>query len=339
MTSYCRVGVDDSLRKLCSGEEEEAMILVGGEALVDLVPAPETVPGELGPLLPLPGGGPYNVAITAGRLGASVRFLSRLSTDSFGDALLRRLELSGVDTSMVQRGPEPTTLAVAGIAADGSARYSFHVEGTADREVAHPGPLPDDIRIVSLGTLSLLLEPGASRYERLLREHSGAGGLTVLDPNIRPAMVTDATAHRDRFASWLPDIGLLKLSIEDAEWLADGSGKDADGAVADWLGRGPAAVVLTRGGDGIVVRTGGGAEVEVPTVPTAVVDTIGAGDTVHGALLWWLSHHGTTSAEALRAVDADAWRDALTFAARAAAVTVSRAGAEPPYAAELAVRP
>ncbi|MFC4854218.1 carbohydrate kinase family protein [Actinophytocola glycyrrhizae] len=311
------------------------MILVGGEALVDLVPAPGTVPGELGPLLPLPGGGPYNVAITAGRLGAPVRFLSRLSTDSFGDALLRRLELSGVDTAMVQRGPEPTTLAVAGIAADGSARYSFHVEGTADREVEHPGRLPDEIKIVSLGTLSLLLEPGASRYERLLREHTG---LTVLDPNIRPAMVTDATAYRARFASWLPDIGLLKLSIEDAEWLAGDTGGDAGRAVADWLGRGPAAVVLTRGGDGLVVCTADGTEVEVPTVPTAVVDTIGAGDTVHGALLHWLHENGTTTAEGLRAVGADAWRAALTFAARAASVTVSRAGAEPPYAAELALR-
>ncbi|WP_184816607.1 carbohydrate kinase family protein [Actinophytocola algeriensis] len=315
------------------------MILVGGEALVDLVPAPGTVPGELGPLLPLPGGGPYNVAITVGRLGAPVRFLSRLSTDSFGDALLRRLELSGVDTSMVQRGPEPTTLAVAGIAADGSARYSFHVEGTADREVAHPGPLPAEIKIVSLGTLSLLLEPGASRYEQLLRDHSGSGGLTVLDPNIRPAMVTDATAYRARFASWLPDIGLLKLSIEDAAWLAGGSqGGDTDKAVAEWLSLGPAAVVLTRGGDGIVVRTAGGVEVEVPTVPTAVADTIGAGDTVHGALLSWLCHNGITTPETLRTVDADAWRAALTFAARAASVTVSRAGAEPPYAAELAVQ-
>ena len=312
------------------------MIVVGGEALVDLVPAPETVPGELGPLLPLPGGGPYNVAITAGRLGAPVRFLSRLSTDSFGDALLRRLELSGVDTSMVQRGPEPTTLAVAGIATDGSARYSFHVEGTADREVAHPGPLPAEVEIVSLGTLSLLLEPGASRYEQLMRDHSDRGGLTVVDPNIRPAMVTDATAYRTRFASWLPQIGLLKLSIEDAEWLAEGS---ADKAVAGWLGLGPAAVVLTRGGDGIVVRTDGGVEVEVPTVPTTVVDTIGAGDTVHGALLSWLHNNGTTTPETLRTVDAEAWRDALAFAATAASITVSRAGAEPPYAAELARQP
>jgi fructokinase len=310
------------------------MILVGGEALMDLVPAPTTRPGELGPLLPLPGGGPYNVAITLGRLGAPVRFLSRLSTDGFGTALVDRLALSGVDTSVVQRGPEPTTLAVAGIGQDGSARYSFHVEGTADREVAYPGPLPADVAIVSLGTLSLVLEPGASVYERLLREHAGRGLLTVVDPNIRPAMIADPAAYRARFTSWLPDVGLLKLSVEDVAWLAGG---DADKAVDGWLDQ-VAAVVMTRGADGLVARAAG-VEVEVPTVPAAVVDTIGAGDTVHGALLFWLHRAGISTPDGLRAVGADAWREALTFAAKAASITVSRAGAEPPYAAELGVQP
>jgi fructokinase len=306
------------------------MILVGGEALVDLVPAPVTRPGELGPLLPLPGGGPYNVAITVGRLGAPVRFLSRLSSDGFGAALLDRLRLSGVDTTMVQRGPEPTTLAVAGIGPDGSARYSFYVQGTADREVRHPGPLPGEVAILSLGTLSLVLEPGASTYERLLREHTG---LTVVDPNIRPALTT--AAYRERFASWLPDIGLLKLSIEDAVWLADG---DPHRAVKGWLAQGPVAIVMTRGADGIGVRTAAGDDVMVPTPPATVIDTIGAGDTVHGALLFWLHKAGISTREQLRAVGADEWRGALEFAARAAAVTVSRAGAEPPYAAELGVQ-
>lgn len=310
------------------------MIVVGGEALVDLVPAPVTRPGELGPLLPLPGGGPYNVAITVGRLGVPVRFLSRLSTDGFGDALIQRLQLSGVDTGMVQRGPEPTTLAVAGIGPDGSAGYSFYVQGTADREVRHPGPLPEDVSIVSLGTLSLALEPGASAYEQLLHDHAGRGGLVVVDPNIRPALVSPA--YRERFASWLPDIGLLKLSIEDAAWLADG---DPHQAVKGWLAKGPAAVVMTRGADGLVVRTAAGDEVTVPTPPATVVDTIGAGDTVHGALLCWLDRAGIGTPNALREVGPEEWRKALTFAASAAAVTVSRAGAEPPYAAELDVQP
>lgn len=305
------------------------MICVGGEALIDLVPA-EPGQGPLGALRPLPGGGPYNVAITLGRLGSPVRFLSRLSTDGFGDALLARLVESGVDTSLVQRGPEPTTLAVAGIGPDGSARYSFHVEGTADRLVELPD-LPADIGIVSLGTLSLLLEPGATRYETLLRRHTG---LTVLDPNIRPAMVADPAAYRARFTSWLPDIGVLKLSVEDAAWLA-GSEHDVLGSVRDWLGAGPAAAVVTHGADGLVALTATGDTIEVPTAPATVVDTIGAGDTVHGALLHWLANVGAATPDAVRAVPADGWRDALSFAARAAAVTVSRAGAEPPYAAEI----
>ncbi|HEX2130537.1 MAG TPA: carbohydrate kinase [Actinophytocola sp.] len=313
------------------------MICVGGEALIDLVPAPAARPGELGPLLPLPGGGPYNTAIALGRLGAPTAFLSRLSTDTFGDALLARLRASGVDTSLVRRGDEPTTLAVAGIGPDGSARYSFHVEGTADRMVADPGELPDEVTTVSLGTLSMVLEPGATTYETVLRRHSARGRLVVVDPNIRPAMVADPDAHRARFASWLPDIGLLKLSLEDAAWLADGG--DAEAAVRGWLREGPGAAVLTRGAGGLVALTADGDRIEVPTVPAAVVDTIGAGDTVHGALLFWLHEAGIVDPTGVREIDADGWRAALEFAARAASVTVSRAGAEPPYAAELGIHP
>jgi fructokinase len=184
---------------------------------------------------------------------------------------------------------------------------------------------------VSLGTLSLLLEPGATRYETLLRRHAG---LTVVDPNIRPAMVADPAAYRARFASWLPDIGLLKLSVEDAAWLAD-SENDVLGSVREWLGAGPAAAVVTHGADGLVALTASGGTIEVPTAPADVVDTIGAGDTVHGALVHWLANVGADTPDAVRAVSDDGWRDALSFAARAAAITVSRAGAEPPYAAEI----
>src|SRR5262245_20900718 len=162
------------------------------------------------------------------------------------------MELSGVDSSMVQRGDEPTTLAVAGIAADGSARYSFHIEGTADRLVADPGELPPDVTILSVGSLALLLEPSASAYEAMLRRHTG---LTVLDPNIRPVLVSDPDRHRARFASWLPDVGLLKLSVEDARWLG---ADDVLGTVRDWLTRGPGAAVITRGAEGLSAITGAG---------------------------------------------------------------------------------
>lgn len=307
------------------------MIVVAGEALVDLVPAPG------GTLLPRLGGGPFNVAMAAGRLGAPTAFLSRVSTDTFGDALVDRLRESQVVVDLVQRGPEPTTLAVVGLAPDGSARYVFYVEGTADRLVTDPGPLCGEAAALSLGTLSLVLEPGATVYETMLRRESERGLLTALDPNVRPVLIPDAEAYRKRFESWLPDVGLLKISVEDARWLAD-TGQDAD--VLDdlrrWQQAGPAAVVVTRGAEGLAVLTGDGELVEVPPVRVKVVDTIGAGDTVQGALLAWLHDRGALSKSAVRSLRAEEWRAALAFAGAAAAITVSRAGAEPPYAAELA---
>ncbi|HVV20548.1 MAG TPA: carbohydrate kinase [Pseudonocardiaceae bacterium] len=310
------------------------MIVVGGEALVDLVPAPATVRGELGPLLPRLGGGPYNTAVALGRLGAPVAFLSRVSTDSFGDALLHRLDDSGVRTGFVQRGPEPTTLAVVTLADDGSARYAFYTRGTADRLVTDPGPLPDDVTALSLGTLSLLLEPGASVYETMLRRESARGKLTVLDPNIRAGLIDDPAAYRARFTSWLPDIGVLKVSEDDARWLADLSDDgDIDPVLERWLAAGVTAVVLTRGADGLTVVTDD--RVDVPSAPAKVADTIGAGDTVHAAVLAWLHGHDVRSARDVAKLDRAAWAEALGYAARAAAVTVSRVGAEPPYAAEL----
>ncbi|MEU8620774.1 carbohydrate kinase [Streptomyces sp. NPDC048623] len=294
------------------------MIVVAGESLIDLVP--DGAPGPLAPLQPRPGGGPYNTAVALGRIGADVAFCSRVSTDAFGEALVARLRAAGVATELVQRGPEPTTLAVATVGPDGSARYGFYVEGTADRLFALPERLPEGVRAVAFGTCSLALEPGASAYEALLRRSARKGALTLLDPNVRPGLIPDADAYRARFVGWLPDVSLLKLSEEDAAWLG--------GSPAEWLAAGPDAVVLTRGTAGLTVFTQG-YEVSVPGVRVPVVDTIGAGDTVNAALLHGLADRTPA------ALTPEDWRELLSFAAHAAAVTCTRAGAEPPYRHEI----
>ncbi|GHC64316.1 carbohydrate kinase family protein [Streptomyces flavofungini] len=321
------------------------MIVVAGEALIDLVPQDAahdspadgrgtdagSTPGRtpaLPALAPRLGGGPYNTAVALGRLGSPTAFCSRVSLDAFGEALLASLRAADVDVSYVQRGAEPTTLAVASIGADGSAGYSFYVDGTADRLFAVPRRIPDGVRAMSFGTCSLVLEPGASAYEELMRREAARGVFTALDPNIRSGLIADADAYRARFKSWLPSVALLKLSEEDARWLG--------GTPEEWLASGPAAVVVTRGGDGLSVFTRDGGEVSVPGVPVDVVDTIGAGDTVNAALLHSLAARDALSARAAGGLGGDAWAEVLRFAARAAALTCSRAGAEPPYARELA---
>ncbi|MGP3776047.1 carbohydrate kinase family protein [Streptomyces sp. SDT5-1] len=301
------------------------MIVVTGEALVDLVPR-QGPDAPLADLSPKRGGGPYNTAVALGRLGERTAFLSRVSRDAFGERLLDGLRTAGVDVSHVQRGDEPTSLAVASVGADGSAGYSFYVEGTADRLFRAPDHLPDGTRAVSFGTCSLVLEPGASAYEEVLRRAHAQGLCTALDPNIRPGLIPDPDAYRARFHSWLASTTLVKLSDDDSRWLG--------GDPASWLARGPSAVVVTRGAAGLTAFTHAG-EVTVPGVPVPVADTIGAGDTVNAALLHRLSTHDALDGRAMTALTAAQWRDVLAFAARAAAVTVSRAGAEPPYADEL----
>ncbi|EMD27042.1 carbohydrate kinase family protein [Amycolatopsis azurea] len=310
------------------------MIVVGGEALVDLVPGEpldSTVDGGLRALLPRMGGGPYNVALAAARLGVPAGFLSRVSNDRFGVALVDRLHASGVDTALLQRGNEPTTLAVVALDEKGSAQYTFYTEGTADRLVGDPGPLPENVTALSLGTLGMVLEPGASTYETVLRRESARGVLTVVDPNIRAALIADPAAYRARFESWLPHIRLLKISDDDTEWLAEGA--DPVDAAKVWTSKGVDAVVLTRGAQGLSVITRAGEIAQVPSRRVAVVDTIGAGDTVQGALLAWLYSNGVRDVSTL---DAGGWRTALEFAAKAASITVSRSGAEPPTAEDMA---
>ena len=221
------------------------VIVVAGEALIDLVPQGTRPRAPLPALLPRRGGGPYNTAVALGRLGSPAAFCSRVSTDAFGEALLDGLRGGGVDTSLVQRGAEPTTLAVADIGAGRSAGYGFYVEGTADRLFTLPPALPAAARALSLGTCSLVLEPGASAYESLLRREAGAGVFTALDPNIRAGLIPDADAYRARFRSWLP-------RCRPAE--AVGGGRAVAGRVrrraGRWLGGGH------RGGEGVAGARG-----------------------------------------------------------------------------------
>ena len=277
------------------------------------------------------GGGPFNVAVALGRLGSAVGFLSRISTDGFGVRLTQRLVESGVDLSLLQRGPEHTTLAVTTLDSSGAATYGFYAEGTADRLVADPGALPDSVRALSFGTLSLLYEPGASVYEALLHRAHADGRLTMLDPNIRPLAIADPSGYRARFAGWLPSVDVLKVSEDDADWLS--AGPDGTG-LSQWLDAGVGAVLLTRGGDGLSVITRG-FRCDVPTPATVVADTIGAGDTVHGATLHWLDRCDALDSATVRGWDSHDWQQALRFAVRAAAITVSRQGADPPWAREV----
>jgi fructokinase len=305
------------------------MIVVGGEALIDLKPAD-------GAYVPHPGGGPFNTAVALGRLGVPVAFLGRLSTDGFGDRLRSRLVAAGVDLSMSPTGEEPTTLAVVDIGEGGDARYHFYLDGTSAPALtpddATPALLGEDITALHLGTLGLVLEPMASTLVALLERHHG-GRVVMVDPNVRPALVRDPISFLERFHEWLPWIDVVKVSDADIAHLCPGV--DPIDVAHDWVRRGALAVCLTRGGAGTLLVTGREEPLFVPATPVEVVDTIGAGDTFSAGFLCWLHDRGLLTSEALGKLPVAEMGAAVAFASQCAALTCSRPGADPPWRHEL----
>lgn len=307
------------------------MILVCGEALIDLVPV--SFGDELA-YVARAGGSSFNVAMGLGRLGAPVGFLGRVSTDRFGRMLRGRLEADGVDCSLVEDGDEPTTLAVVQIEAGSEPVYVFYGEGTADRMFGvdrAPVQLPDEVSALHLGSISMVREPGASAFEAVMRREHGRRVLT-LDPNIRPSMVGERTAYLGRLEGWVSLADVVKVSRADLAWLYPGTEPDA--AAATWLARGPGLVVVTMGHDGVLGVTARN-RVEVPGTRVAVSDTVGAGDAFTSGLLARLHASGRLERPSVREISADALRDCLAFANKAAAITCTRAGAQPPTLAEI----
>lgn len=297
-----------------------APILVAGEALYDLVA------GADGALSGHPGGGPFNVARTIGRLRRPVSYLGRLSTDRLGATHERLLAGDGVDLDCVVRCNDPTTLALASLDALGAASWSFYTDGTAaaglqaDEALA---ALPPTVAALHVGTLGLVLEPLATAIEAVVDELAGTT-MIVVDPNCRPHAIDDPRAFRARLERVLARTDLVKVSEEDLAWL-DPARSRIEAARA-LLQRGPRAVLLTRGSDGATVLTAA-AESAIAALPSEVIDTIGAGDAFGGGFLAWWSSRGLTRAGL---ADHDLVVAAARFATAVAARTVARAGASPP---------
>lgn len=307
------------------------MIVCAGEALIDMLPR-QTAAGEEA-FAPYAGGAVFNTAIALGRLGCPTGFVSGLSNDLFGTLLVDRLAGSNVSTEFAVRSDAPTTLAFVRLE-DGHATYTFYDENTAGRmlePVAMP-ILPTDVKAAFFGGISLVGDPCGAAYEAMMAAHAERCAI-MIDPNVRPTFVTDETAYRARIRRMMEMADIVKVSDEDLHWLlGDGSIEDhAKALLASRTG----LVCVTEGAEGATGFTANGA-IKVAAETASVVDTVGAGDTFNAGVLASLFGAGFLDREAIANIEAESVENALTLGARAAAVTVSRAGANPPWAKELA---
>ncbi len=312
------------------------MILCCGEALIDMIPEP-TGSGQHG-YVPHCGGAIYNTAIALGRLGLSTGMLTGLSNDLFGQQLTRGLRESHVATRLIIKSDRPTTLAFVQLN-NGQATYQFFDENSAGRmlSAADFPALPDAISALYFGGISLACEPAAEAYLTFAQRHAATRAI-MLDPNIRAGFISDEPRYRARLAKMVALSDVLKVSDEDLDWIDPSTGSTEAKARA-LMTAGPSAVIVTRGREGALGFLKTGETAEAPAQAVQVVDTVGAGDTFNAGIMANLSENGLLTKDALSELTVDALHQALGFAAKVAAVTVSRAGANPPWAYEMEKEP
>lgn len=305
-------------------------ILIAGEALMDCIPLADDA------FRAVVGGSPFNVAIAAARLvrpGTGVGFMSGVSVDFFGDRLMSALLDEGIETAWVARVDARTTLAFVDLSGP-SPRYVLYDEKSPMRAftTASVPEVPALVRFVHVGSTSLIGLPGAAEIARMAHDASRSGRIVSVDPNVRASLVVDDDGWRARLDGLIRVAAVVKLSEEDLEALEPGM--EPPDFAARTLASGPSLVIVTGGSSGAEAWTPAGrAHVSAPKI--FVVDTIGAGDTITAATLVHLAEHGLDTRQSIAALDASALCDLLGFATRAAAVTCSRAGCNPPLRHEL----
>ncbi len=282
----------------------------------------DLIPVAGGERVPMVGGGPANTAKAVARLGYQTYFVGGISSDDYGKAIEEELAGSGVDLSLVYRGNESTALAIATIDENGLAKYEFELEGTASFAFDMSWLPVGEPDVIHIGSVATLLEPGASE---LLKWVSSKSVPVIFDPNVRPSIQGDKALYRVAVERWIEKASIIKLSEDDLNWLYGGGEEEI---VSGWLARGVSIVVVTRAEKGLRAYSSG-AVIDVPAVKVELVDSVGAGDTIGAVMVEGVLNFGI---DGLRG---DILRSVLDRAAKAAAITCSRAGAKPPTREEL----
>lgn len=304
------------------------LLTVIGEALIDLVPGPG--PGDYRARA---GGSPYNVAVGLARLGHRTALMARLADNAFGRLLREHAAAEGIDLSSAPHAPEPTTLAVVSLDAEGHASYDFYLDGTADWQWtdAELARIPPDTAVLHVGSLASWTAPGDHRI-RTAAAHARAHGeaLISFDPNIRPLILGGPEQARPRVEGFVGVAHLVKASREDVQWLYPRL--DLEQIGARWLGLGALAVVITDGAHGAFAFRADMAPMLRPGRAVQLVDTIGAGDAFTSGLLGGLVRRGLHTPRQLSRCPAGLLAATVDEAILISALTCERIGADPPAA-------
>lgn len=296
-------------------------VWVVGEVLIDLIP-------DGSERKPIVGGGPANTAKALSKLGIDAQFIDGVSTDDYGQMIKEELVAPGVKLDYVKYLDKPTCLAIVSLSDRGSASYEFVIENTATFDFTPdwlPNPQNERPLLLHIGTLATVIEPGASVLFEWAQSVARVAPI-VFDPNIRPAVISDRKHYLMQVERWVSISSVIKVSDEDIRWLYPSL--EIEQVVDNWLAKGPSLIVVTYGDKGLAGHRVG-EKVIVDAVKVLVTDTVGAGDTVGAILVEAIVKDGLDTLSGVRL------EMMLKRAAKAAAITVSRSGANPPTLKEI----
>jgi fructokinase len=296
-------------------------VWVAGEVLIDLIPNGEDSQ-------PIVGGGPANTVKALAKLGVDSQFIDGISSDQYGQMAKDELASAGVGLNYVKHSDKPTCLAIVSLSESGSATYEFVLENTATFDFNSnwlPNPQTDKPSLLYIGTLATVIEPGASVLFSWTQSVAKVAPV-VFDPNIRSAVISDRDKYVMQVERWVSISSSVKVSDEDIRWLYPSL--EIDQVVNNWLAKGPSLIVVTYGDKGLAGYRQS-EKVSVDAVKVVVTDTVGAGDTVGATLVEAIVKDGLDSLSGVRL------EMMLKRAAKAAAITVSRSGANPPTLKEI----
>ena len=298
-----------------------SQVWVAGEVLIDLIP-------EGADRKPVVGGGPANTAKALSKLGIETQFIDGISTDEYGQMAKNELVASRVKLDYVKYSDKPTCLAIVSLSDSGSASYEFVIENTATFDFNStwlPNPQTERPSLLYIGTLATVIEPGASVLFEWAQSVAKVAPI-VFDPNIRPAVINNCDLYVKQVERWISISSAVKVSDEDIKWLYPSL--EIEQVVKNWLAKGPSLIVVTYGDKGLAGYRDG-EKVSVGAVKVVVADTVGAGDTVGAILVEAIVKDGLDTLSGVRL------EMMLKRAAKAAAITVSRSGANPPTLKEI----
>lgn len=298
-----------------------SQVWVAGEVLIDLIPDGKH-------RKPIVGGGPANTAKALAKLGISTQFIDGISTDKYGQMAKSALDNVGVMLDYAKYSDKPTCLAIVSLSQTGAASYEFLIENTATFDYTPdwlPDPSSKNPSLLHIGTLATAIEPGASVLFSWAQSVAKVAPI-VFDPNVRPDVMSNRDEYVAQVERWIGISSAVKVSNDDLYWLYPSI--EIDQIVNNWFAKGPSLIVVTFGGNGLIGYRGA-EKISIDAVKVSVTDTVGAGDTVGAILVEAIVKEGLDS------LSGAGLEMMLKRAAKAAAITVSRSGANPPTLKEI----